>query len=148
MGPLADWWRENEIILERARNHRPSKTTDPIAAPPTFPSFLGTRFQQDVASNSGDNDGNTSQTPWNPRKRGGNGKPQPQPKKEPRRDQQVPTCWICGSKKHLQADCPQFAQQGGKGGKGGKGGQMWKRGNMRQEQVEGRRGRVRTGVGG
>ena len=105
-GPRADWWRDRETILDRARQHRPGKSGDKLA-PPVFPSFHGARVIPEIASQAGASSSTQAiaDAPRNDRPRPrnkNNGKPKPKPAPAP--SQQGP-CHYCGKMGHLKKDC-------------------------------------------
>ena len=106
-GPRADWWRDRETILDRARQHRPSKGGDRLA-PPVFPSFHGARVIPEIASQASSS--STRQQFVDEAPRDGNPNPRktkkdkPKPRPTPAPSQKGP-CHYCGKMGHLQKDC-------------------------------------------
>ena len=137
-GPLADWWHENQFILERARSRSSGGTSSsskqPAAVAPAFPSYFSHKVLPDVAANTNPKVASDAPTAWNPR----NPRKRPNPwtnkaaNKKPKNDS-LKACFICGSTDHLQADCPKNkalprsgGKSRGKGKKGGRGGKSGK----------------------
>ena len=114
-GPLADWWRDRETILDRARQHKPTRVGVVHGlVPPAYPSSQGQRVIPEFAgqwpgasSSSGAledkprNDIKKTKKTKNKTKQD-KGKGQGKGKVKGER-----ICWTCGSNKHLQKDCPQ-----------------------------------------
>ena len=81
-GPRADWWRDRETILDRARMNKPTRTGVIHSVLPTaFPSWQGQSVIPELAGTSGASSSSpptVEEKPWNPRKQKRD-KPKPKP---------------------------------------------------------------------
>ena len=122
-GPLADWWRDRETILDRARQNRPGRSGilhDLV--PPAFPASQGQRVIPELAGTSSGNASSSTQALEDaPRKQTKKPKNKFQQKvkqakgkgkgKNKKTNNNEQRCWTCGNPNHLQKDCPTFLKQ-------------------------------------
>ena len=124
-GPLADWWRAEEVKLERGQAGRPGGL--PVVGPalPPLPSHVNspaalqdqprwgtqardtaTRTKPTKAQRKAQNRAAVAKAPFlRPNKGGGKGGKSKLP-------ENYAGCWHCGSKKHLLTDCPTWIAAG------------------------------------
>ena len=116
-GPRADWWREREILLERALSSKPLSSQGPRSGviSPAFPSAQGTAVIPELGGTTDDIRSSASadrnkakkekkrakaqakKTAWAPASSGGGGKAT---------GKGIGPCHRCGKMGHLKRNCP------------------------------------------